>query len=189
MNPNLIRHSTILTREKTALLVIDIQEKIVRVMISPENLIQNTIKLIEGFNVLGSPIFITEQYPKGLGETEKTIKDVLKGAVPIQKMSFSCLGADNLFGLLEYKRIKQVVLAGIETHVCVQQTALDLIANGFQVSLAADACSSRKEQDYKIALNRMQAAGVIITTTETILFELLKVCGTDEFKQISKIVK
>ena len=189
MKPNLIRHSTILTREKTALLVIDIQEKLFPVMFSPENLIQNTIKLIEGFNVLGSPVFITEQYPKGLGETEKTIKNTLKNTVPIQKMSFSCLGADDLFGILQYKKIKQLVLAGIESHVCVQQTALDLLANGFQVSLAADACSSRKEKDYTIALNRMQNAGVIITTTEAILFELLKVCGTDEFKQISKIVK
>lgn len=189
MKPNLIRHSTILTREKTALLVIDIQEKLFPVMFSPENLIQNTIKLIEGFNVLGSPVFITEQYPKGLGETEKTIKDTLKNIVPIQKMSFSCLGAGDLFGILQYKKIKQLVLAGIESHVCVQQTALDLLANGFQVSLAADACSSRKEKDYTIALNRMQNAGVIITTTEAILFELLKVCGTDEFKQISKIVK
>ena len=184
-----IRHSTILRREETALLIIDIQEKIFRVMLNSELIIQNTIKLIDGFKILGSKIFITEQYPKGLGETEARIKDALQGIHPIQKMSFSCSGAGELFNTLREKKIKQVVLAGIESHVCVQQTALDLIANGFQVSLSADACSSRKVMDYDIALSRMRHAGVIVTTTESILFELLNVCGTEEFKQISKIVK
>lgn len=184
-----IRHSTILRREETALLIIDIQEKIFRVMQNSELIIQNTIKLIDGFKILGSQIFITEQYPKGLGETEARIKDALQGIQPIQKMSFSCSGAGELFNTLREKKIKQVVLAGIESHVCVQQTALDLIANGFQVSLSADACSSRKVMDYDIALSRMRHAGVIVTTTESILFELLNVCGTEEFKQISKIVK
>ncbi len=189
MNPNTIRHPSILKKEDTALLIIDVQEKIFRVMLKSDALIQNTIKLIEGFKILGPPIFLTEQYPKGLGETETRIKDALKDISPIQKMSFSCSGAGNLFEILNYKRIKRVVVAGIESHVCVQQTALDLIANGFHVSLAADACSSRKEIDYNIALERMRAVDVIVTTTEAILFELLQVCGTDEFKQISKIIK
>ena len=189
MNQNPIRHSTILKREETALLIIDIQEKIFRVMLNPEIVIQNTIKLIEGFKILDSPIFATEQYPKGLGETETRIKEALKNVVPIQKMTFSCYGAGDLFEILNYRKIKRVVVAGIESHVCVQQTALDLLANDFQVSLAADACSSRKEVDYSMALERMRKAGVIVTTTEAILFELLNVCGTEEFKKISKIVK
>jgi len=189
MNLNPIRHATILKREETALLIIDIQEKIFRVMLNPEIVIQNAIKLIEGFRILGSPIFVTEQYPKGLGETESRLKAVLKDIVPIQKLSFSCTGAGDLFETLKYKKIKQVAVAGIETHVCVQQTALDLIVNGFQVSLAADACSSRKEIDYNIAIERMRSADVIVTTTEAILFELLKVSGTDEFRKISKIIK
>lgn len=189
MNLYPIRHSTILQREKTALLIIDIQEKIIRVMLSSEIIIQNTLKLIEGFKILGSPIFVTEQYPKGLGETENRIKESLKEIVPMQKLSFSCSGAGELFETLKYRNIKQVAVAGIESHVCVQQTALDLLANGFQVSLAADACSSRKETDYNMALERMRTAGVIITSTEAILFELLNVCGTEEFKKISEIVK
>lgn len=189
MNSFPIRHSTILREEETALLIIDIQEKIFRVMLRPEILIQNAIKLIEGFKILGLPIFLTEQYPKGLGETENRIKESLKDIVTIQKLSFSCLGAGDLFEVLQKRIIKQVVVAGIESHVCVQQTSLDLIANGFQVSLAADACSSRKEMDYNTALSRMRYAGVIVTTTEAILFELLNVSGTDEFKQISKIIK
>jgi nicotinamidase-related amidase len=189
MNLRPIRHSTILKREETALLIIDIQEKIFRVMLNPEMIIQNTIKLIEGFKILDSPIFATEQYPKGLGETETRIKEALKNVVPIQKMTFSCYGAGDLFEILNYRKIKRVVVAGIESHVCVQQTALDLLANDFQVGLAADACSSRKEVDYSMALERMRKAGVIVTTTEAILFELLNVCGTEEFKKISKIVK
>ncbi len=189
MNSNPVRHSSILKREATALLIIDIQEKIFRVMISPEILIQNTLKLIEGFRILGLPIFVTEQYPKGLGETETRIKAALKENLPVQKMTFSCSGAGNLFETFKNQNIKQIAVAGIESHVCVQQTALDLLANGFQVSLATDASSSRKEIDYDLALNRMRAAGITVTTTEAILFELLNVCGTEEFKQISKIVK
>jgi nicotinamidase-related amidase len=189
MNSTPIRHPSILRREETALLIIDIQEKIFRVMQNSELIIQNTIKLIEGFRILGSHIFVTEQYPKGLGETEIRLKEVLQGVQPIQKMIFSCSGAGELFNTLKEKQIKQVILAGIESHVCVQQTALDLIANGFQVSLAADACSSRKEIDFNLALNRMRTTGVIISTTEAILFEMLTICGTDEFKKISKILK
>jgi nicotinamidase-related amidase len=189
MNTVPIRHSSILRREETALLIIDIQEKIFRVMQNSELIIQNAIKLIEGFRILGTHIFVTEQYPKGLGETEIRLKEVFQGIKPIQKMTFSCSGAEELFNTLKEKQIKQVVLAGLESHVCVQQTALDLIANGFQVRLAADACSSRKEMDFNTALSRMRHAGVIVTTTESVLFELLNVCGTDEFKKISKIVK
>lgn len=189
MNSSALRHPTILRKEDTALLIIDIQERIFRVMLNSELLIQNTLKLIEGFKILGSPIYITEQYPKGLGETEPKIKESLNEIVPIQKMSFSCSGAGDLFNILRTKNLKQIVIAGIECHVCVQQTALDLIENGFQVSLAADACSSRKEMDYVLALERMRHSGIIVTTTEAILFEMLNVCGTDEFKQISKIVK
>lgn len=189
MSPQPSRHIEILRRNETALLIIDIQDRIFRVMLNPEILIQNTIKLIEGFKILDIPIFVTEQYPNGLGETEFRIKESLKEIIPIHKLSFSCSGAGELFGTFKKRNIKQVTLAGIESHVCIQQTALDLIANGFQVSLAADACSSRKESDYSISLERMRSAGVIVTTTEAILFELLNVCGTEEFKKISKIVK
>jgi len=189
MSPQPSRHIEILRRNETALLIIDVQDKIFRVMLNPEIIIKNTIKLIEGFKILDIPIFVTEQYPKGLGETEYRIKESLKDIIPIHKLSFSCSGAGELFNAFKNKNIKQVAVAGIESHVCVQQTALDLIANGFQVSLAADACSSRKESDYNISLERMSSAGVIVTTTEAILFELLNVCGTEEFKKISKIIK
>jgi nicotinamidase-related amidase len=150
--------------------------------------IENTLKLIRGSKTLSVPIFYTEQYPKGLGETAAELKTELEGAA-IQKMSFSCSGAGDLFDEFKEKGFTQIVVCGIESHVCVQQTVLDLLANDFQVNVAADAVSSRKDFDYNIALDRMRSNGAEVTTTESILFELLNVCGTDEFKTVSKLVK
>jgi len=189
MESTIERNKKILAREKTALLVIDIQEKILAVMKNHNPVVNNALKLIKGFKVLNIPIFYTEQYPKGLGPTSSLLVKELEGLSAIQKMSFSCSGAGNLFKRLIDNNVNQVVIAGIETHVCVQQTALDFLAHNFQVNLAADATSSRKESDYKFALDRLRAHGVEITTTESILFELLEYSGTDEFKLISKIVK
>ena len=189
MENNFKSNPLILDKSKTALLIIDIQEKILSVMQNPEIIVSNTIKLIKGFKILGSPILITEQYPKGLGPTQKDIAIELRDIRTFQKMSFSGICAENLFPELRNKNIKQVVIAGIEAHVCVQQTALDLIANNFQVNLAADAVSSRKKIDYETAIGRMRKHSIEITTTESVLFEMLRESGTDEFKQISKIIK
>lgn len=182
------RNPKILNREKTVLLIIDIQERILNVMQRHEVLIENTQKLIRGMKILKVPVYYTEQYPKGLGETAAALKDELETDA-IQKMSFSCSGAGELFDELKQKGYKQIVICGIESHVCVQQTVLDLLANDFQVNVAADAISSRRDFDYHTALHRMQANGAEVTTTEAILFELLNVCGTDEFKSVSKLVK
>lgn len=189
MESSVERNKLILSRDTTALLVVDIQEKILSVMKDPDYVVKNTLKLIKGFKVLNIPIFYTEQYPKGLGATAGPLLKELEGLSAIQKTSFSCALAGNLFTRLKDNNVSQVVVAGIESHVCIQQTALDLIANGFQANLAADATSSRNDSDYKFALDRMRAHGVEITTTESILFELLSVAGTDEFKMISKIIK
>ncbi len=183
------RNRKILVRDTAALLLIDIQEKILAVMKEPEMVVSNSIKLIKGFKVLNVPIFYTEQYPKGLGTTAAPLLAELEGLNAIQKMSFSCFGAGNFFTRLKDNKVTQVVVAGIESHVCVQQTVLDLIASGFQVNVAADAVSSRKEPDYKFALKRMSAHGAEVTTTEAILFELLTSSDTEEFKEISAIIR
>lgn len=183
------RFSKLLKKENTALLIIDIQERILPVMLSPGSVVENTIKLIKGFKVLGLPVFYTEQYPKGLGNTASLILDELKNINAIQKMTFSCYGAGNLFRELKEKGLSQIVITGIECHVCVQQTVLDLLENGFQVNICSDAVSSRKDTDYRIALERMRYHGAEVTTTESVLFELLTICGTDEFKAVSRIVK
>lgn len=189
MDKPIKRFDKLLIPEKTALLIIDMQERILPVINDYNTVVENTIKLIKGFKVLGLPVFLTEQYPKGLGPTIKTIKDELQEIEPIEKMSFSCSGAGNLFEILKNKQLSQICVCGIEAHVCVQQTVLDLLENGFQVNLAADATSSRKIKDYEIAFTRMRQHGAEVTTAEAMLFELMKVCGTDIFKQISKIVK
>ena len=183
------RNPIILKKETTALLIIDLQERILPVIRNYELVLENTIKLIKGFKILQLPIYFTEQYPKGLGPTSKKVLDELEGYTAIHKMSFSCSGASDLFDELRKKKLSQIVVCGVESHVCVQQTVLDLIANNFQVNLAADAVSSRKEIDYTTALQRMLTLGAEVTTTESILFELLEVCGTPEFKEVSKIVK
>lgn len=183
------RHHKILVKEKTALLVIDIQERILPVIYEWETVVINTLKLVNGFNVMNIPIYYTEQYPKGLGGTESKIKEALSSAKFYEKLTFSCYGAGSLVDDFKKSKIEQIVVCGIESHVCVQQTVLDLLANGFQVNLAADAVSSRRKFDYETALARMNKNGAEVTVTESILFELLNVCGTEEFKLVSKLVK
>jgi nicotinamidase-related amidase len=185
----MIKHTKLINRKKSALLVIDIQEKILPVIFQCDRVVENSIKLIKGFKSLGLPVYYTEQYPKGLGSTLLQVKEALEDARAIEKMSFSCCGAPGLFEELQNKKIEQVVLCGVEAHVCVLQTALDLAANGFQVHIAADAVSSRREFDFNIALNRMQSNSAQVSLTESVLFELLEVCGTDQFKFVSKLVK
>ncbi|MEW6506498.1 MAG: hydrolase [Bacteroidota bacterium] len=185
----MIKHTKLLNSKKSALIVIDIQEKILPVIFQYDRVVENSIKLIKGFKSLGLPVYYTEQYPKGLGPTLLQVKEALEDARAIEKMSFSCYGAPGLFEELQNKKIEQVVLCGVEAHVCVMQTALDLAANGFQVHVAADAVSSRREFDFNIALNRMKSNNAEVTLTESVLFELLEVCGTDQFKFVSKLVK
>jgi nicotinamidase-related amidase len=183
------RHPLILKKESSVLLIVDLQERILPVIRDVETVLENTVKLIKGFKAMQLPIYFTEQYPKGLGPTSQKILDELEGYSAFNKMSFSCSGAENLFEEFYKKKLSQIVVCGVESHVCVQQTVLDLLANNFQVNLTADAVSSRKETDYTIALQRMKTLGAQVTTTESVLFELLEVCGTPEFKAISKIVK
>lgn len=183
------RHSKILVKDEAALLVIDVQERILPVMRNSNILLENILKLVKGCKVLGLPIYYTEQYPKGLGSTADELKEELLEAKYYIKSSFSCFGAGSLFTDLKNKGIKKVIVCGIESHVCVQQTVLDFLANGFCVALAADAVSSRKKINFNLAIKKMQQEGADITSVESILFELLVNCGTEEFKSISRIVK
>lgn len=183
------RHHTILKKGSTGLLIIDIQERINAVMKYRDRVVKNTVKLIKGLKVLNIPLFITEQYRKGLGPTEQPILEALQQSGPIEKIHFSCCVVQPLMEQLRAKNIKQILICGIETHVCVLQTALDLLAEGFQVYLIGDAISSRKKMDHETAIDRMVQAGVILTTSETVLFELLEKAGTTEFKQISQLIK
>jgi nicotinamidase-related amidase len=183
------RHARILNRERAALLVVDVQERLWPVMRERQRLVDRIVIMIKACDLLKIPVFITEQYPKGLGVTISPIKETLRGKEPLVKMTFSCCGLTQLPKALEEKGIERVVVVGIESHVCVLQTALDLLARGFQVHIPRDAISSRYEEDERTALQRMAREGVVITTVEMVLFELLRTAEAPEFKQVSQLIK
>lgn len=174
---------------ETVALVVDIQEKLFPHIDKHTNLQTNCEILISGLNVLNIPIVVTEQYPKGLGSTIKSISSLIKDFDPIEKLSFSCCGEKKFLEVLNEYGKRNVLIFGIETHVCVLQTVMDLIERGYHPVVIEDCVSSRKPSDRETALKRMAREGVIITTYESILFELCEVAGTDQFKQISKLVK
>jgi nicotinamidase-related amidase len=184
----MVRNKKILNRSSSALLIVDIQERIIKAMRKHDELIENVTKLIKGAKIIGIPIYSTEQYPKGLGTTVESITIDLENEAE-QKTTFSCIGANGLFEKLKKCNISQVIVCGIESHVCVQQTVLDLLENDFQVNLPINAVSSRYKIDYKTAVKRMEKNGVEITTVESVLFELLETSGTPEFKSISALIK
>lgn len=176
-------------KDETAVVVIDIQANILPAMDEAEAIEEKSAKLIEGARELNTPIIITEQYPKGLGYTTEKIANALGDYKAIEKRTFSAVPAEGFMDALEETGAKSVVIIGIETHVCVLMTAIDLIEAGYNVFLAADCVSSRKPYDKKMALKRLGKSGVKITTMESVLFELLDDSRAAEFKAISKIVK
>lgn len=176
-----------MSREDTALLVVDVQEKLLRFIPDNQRLVWNIRRLIDGAKVLGVSVAATEQYPKGLGPTTAELAERLDD-IPA-KLAFSCGGCPDIFGGFQEQGIHKILVVGIETHVCVQQTVLDLLAEGFSVYIAADAVGSRFKIDYETALRRMDSAGATLTTTEAALFEWCDEAGTPEFKQISKLVQ
>jgi nicotinamidase-related amidase len=182
-------HETLLRAEDTVLVMVDVQEKLLPHIAEAERVVRNCRLLVEGAKLLGVPVLCTEQYPKGLGPTVPELRAALPPGDPIAKMSFSCAGEDAFLDALEEMDRDQVLLCGIETHVCVLQTALDLLDNGAQVQVAADAVGSRAEANRAFALERMRRAGVVVTVAESALFECLSMAGTETFKAVSRLVR
>jgi nicotinamidase-related amidase len=173
----------------TVLMIIDVQEKLARVMHERESLISNLQKLIKGTSVLEVPIIITEQYPQGLGPTLQEIAPLLPGVSPIPKTSFSCWGDDNFVNKFKSLNRRQVLVSGIEGHVCVYQTVCDLISNGFAAYAVTDTITSRTPENRQLAFDMMKQAGARLTGMEAVLFELLRVAKGEHFKKISQIIK
>jgi nicotinamidase-related amidase len=173
----------------TVLVIIDIQEKLFRFIHQRENLIDNVQKLLRGILVLNVPVILTEQYPQGLGSTLPEIKQLISEIEPIPKLSFSCCGDENFVRKLEATGRRQVLISGIETHVCVYQTVADLIKAGYEVHVVTDTVSSRTQENKKTGLNLMSSMGAALTSTETVLFELLKIASGENFKAISRIIR
>jgi len=170
-----------------ALLIIDVQEKIIRPIFNKYSIIKNIKKLINSYQILEENIFISEQNPHKLGET---IPELLPKAEfkKIEKMEFSLGNIQDFLKELKNKKVTNLIVCGIETHICIQQTVLDFLQKGFEVIIVSDAMSSRNMKDHEIALQRMIQSRAIITTTESIIFELCKTADRKEFKEIKNII-
>ncbi len=175
--------------EDCSLVVVDIQGKLAQIMYEKELLFKNVEILIKAANILNIPIIWCQQCPESLGPTISEIAQLLKDIEPINKASFSCCGDEQFNNKLNKMNINKVLLCGIETHVCIYQTAVDLVRKSFYVNVIADAVSSRTFENKKIALERIAAEGAKISSVEMALFELLKTAKHPHFKEIARLIK
>ncbi|HEX8169774.1 MAG TPA: isochorismatase family protein [Thermoanaerobaculia bacterium] len=181
-----------LLRSDSVLVVIDVQQKLMPVIEGQEELARNVERLVRGCHLLGVPIVVTEQYVRGLGATIEPLRRALEetaGYAPIEKACFSAHGCADFAARLAALGRRQVLVCGIETHVCVHQTVGDLTEAGYGVTVIADAVSSRAARNREIAFRRFESDGVKLSSTEMVLFELLGVSGTDEFRAISRLIR
>lgn len=177
-----------LNKEEAVLLIIDIQERLTPAMEYGPKVVNNTSVLVSIAKALNIPIIVTEQYPKGLGKTVEEINDKLDGASIYTKMKFSSC-TDEVNNALTNLNKKQIIITGMETHVCVYQTVRDLLTMGYDVFVARDAVCSRAKENYKNGLSLMSEMGAVVTNTETIFFDFMKEAGTPLFKDLSKLIK
>jgi len=183
------RHPNILNVEDTVILVIDVQEAFRKFIPDIDELSANIVKLIKAAAILNLPVIITEQYPKGLGRTIEEISSVSMNHQLFEKDCFSCCGSGEFSKALSKLSKKQVIVSGIEAHVCVNQTVHDLLLGGYQPHIVTDAVSSRFAHNKKIGIKKMIGSGAIPSTLEMCLFEMLVNSGTDSFKSVQKLVK
>jgi len=175
----------VLDRERAALVVVDVQEAFRPAVVDFEQVAAEVSKLVQGAQALDLPVLVTEQYPKGLGRTVPEVAQALDGAEPLEKTAFSAVAADGF----DLGGRDQAIVCGIESHVCVSQTAHDLIDRGVEVHVARDAVSSRTVENRELGLRKMESSGAIVTSVETALFELLGEAGGSEFKLVQGLVK
>lgn len=168
---------------------IDLQERLIPAMAGKEALEAAWVKWINGLRTLGVPVIVSQQYTKGLGETIPSVREALASEQYFEKRSFSAMGAEAFRKAVKDSGKKTILIFGIESHVCMQQTALDLMEEGYRVYVIEDACSSRSLHDHEMSMRRLAQAGAVITTFESALFELLDTSESPDFKAISAIVK
>ena len=183
------RHPNLFTKENSVVLLIDFQEKFVPVLHRNDETVKNIKLLLAGINIYNLPIIVTEQVPEKLGSTINDFKEYLHKAKFFYKKTMSCCGQIGFLEELKNRGVKQIAVCGIEAHVCVLQTSLDLIHNGFQVHLASDAVTTRIPYNKEIAVEKMRSSGVIVSSVETLLFEMAYTAGTEEFKQLQQLFK
>jgi nicotinamidase-related amidase len=176
---------SVLQQDRAQLVVVDVQEAFRPAVLDFEEVVANVGRLLDGARILGVPVTVTEQYPKGLGRTAPELADQLDGIEPIEKVCFSAARAEGF----DTAGRDQALVCGIESHVCVSQTAHDLLEQGIEVHVARDAVTSRTAENREVGLHKMETAGAIVTSVETALFELVGAAGTDEFKAVQGLVK
>lgn len=178
-----------LTADSSILVVVDVQEKLVRLVRDHEKLLKVLQRLIQGILILDVPVICTEQVPDKIGPTDAGLKELLKTSACISKKSFSAWGSRKFCSLIKDHGRKNIILAGIETHVCVYQTARDLLASGYNLHVAADGVSSRTKIDNRIGLEKIKDCGGVLTSAETVLFELLGTAENKKFREILRLIK
>jgi nicotinamidase-related amidase len=183
------RHPTVARAGDSALVVIDCQERLWKVITDAEALERQLAILVRGARILQVPVIVTEQYPKGLGPTVQGLKDAAGDAPVLEKMTFSCAGDDGFQSRLRGLERATIVVCGVEAHICVMQTALDLLADGYAVQVVADGVGTRAPANRDIALGRLEQAGAVITCVESLLFEWMERCDVAAFKQIQGLLK
>lgn len=187
---------SLVRRGDAVLVLVDIQERLAAVMARRDQVARNAIKLARMAALMGIPVMVTRQYPHGLGDTDAMIEEALVSlaeggarVVSVDKTAFCCSIEPEFMETLGATSRTQVLLAGMETHICITQTALDLKARGFDVQVVADACCSRCDADHDTTLARLRSEGIVVTTTESVMYEAVGRAATDEFRALLKIVK
>ncbi len=180
---------TLLDKDNTGLVIIDVQTKLMSVMGRRAEVIDNLKRLLRLAGLFDLPVILTEQYPRMLGHTIPEIKGVLAIYDPLQKMDFNCCAVESFNERLKSKGLINILLTGVETHICVFQTCVSLLEKGYNVHVPADAVDSRTRENREVGIKLMEKAGAVITGAETVIFQILKKAGTAEFKEMLKLVK
>jgi len=182
--------SRLVSANNSSLIVVDVQIRLAQAMSDRETLLRNCGILLTAANMMSIPVTITEQYPKGLGHTEPSLADLFPdNSIPVEKTCFSCCDSETFATSLSNTGKQQVILCGIESHVCVLQTAMELLDRNYRVFVVADAVDSRSKDNKRIALERMRQAGIVITATESVLFEWLRDAKNEHFKSVTALIR
>ena len=176
-------------KDQTLAMVVDVQERLFPHIHDCELLEKNLKLLVEGLKILDIPFAVTEQYKKGLGPTVPSLEALVKQDIHFEKLSFSCCDDPAIIEHIETSTKRYVILAGIESHICLLQTAIDLKERGYRPVIVEDCVGSRNPENKRIAINRLLQEGITVTSAESLLFELCRVAGNEQFKAISKLVK
>jgi nicotinamidase-related amidase len=179
----------LLSKENTCLLIIDVQQKLMPIMAQRQIVVDHIGKLLQLSKVFNLPILLTEQYPKWLGATLPEITEHLNAYEPISKMHFNCCKEDAFNEALDSKGFKNIIITGVETHICIFQTCVSMLNRGYHVHVPQDAVGSRTDENWHVGLDLMNKAGANITSTETVIYQVLEKAGTKAFKKMLKVIK